>query len=203
MDFIDHVKLYLDSTERHLFRQLQIFSGPRGADKAWNLLSLSPVMHNWWSKSLFGLKVCGYRPSSNDKSTITLQFHWLQQNALLGVDVVQATRDEIERMIAVDYTSGGSRCVDTNEATGRKLQTGDCIEIEMKHDEIKNMACMLKLVWHLNLAVRLRGQAPVPDNYEDDDQDDQEDQGVFAQEADPGLLDWLHDVDAQRNLQRK
>lgn len=203
-NFIEHLRLYLDPAERNLFMDLQIFSGPGGADKSWNMLCLSPMLHDWWSRSLFGLKVCGQRPSSQGtKSTLTLQFHWFQQHKLLGMDPVQATREEIERMIAVDYTSGGDGCEVTNEATGRKIQTGDCIEIEMAHDEIRNMACMLKLVWHLSIAVRLRGQAPVPDNFEDHDQDDREDAGAFAQVPDPEVLDWLHDVDAQRNLQRK
>ncbi len=48
------------------------------SDKAWNMLSISPELHRYWSSACWGLKSKGltFREASA-KWTITLQFQWL------------------------------------------------------------------------------------------------------------------------------
>lgn len=205
--YVSHLKLFLDHDDHMIFIEGQILSGPRGADKIWNMICLSPTMHTLWSKMIFGLKVLGHIPDSDgSKSILTLQFYWFQQNKTCGGDIVEPTTEEIQRMVSVDYTSGESGCEAVNLTTCRKIQTGDCFQIKMDTEDVRKAACMFRFIWNLGIAVRLRGQAPVPDVFPDEDEDDQavsEDQGDFEREPSPTVLDWLKDVDAQRKLQRK
>lgn len=206
---MDHQKLFLSPNDYSLFLEEQIVSGPRGADKIWNMVCLSPTLHTLWSKMIFGLKVLGHIPDTDgSKSILTLQFYWFQQNKTLGSDVVEPTTEELQRMVSDDYTAGESGCEAMNLTTCRKIQTGDCFQITMNMEHVEKAACMFRFIWHLGIAVRLRGQAPVPDDFPDEDDKEiqavlAEDRGGFEQEPSPTVLDWLKDVDAKRELQRK
>lgn len=64
-----------------------IFSSSVGAsDRKWNMLSLNPTLHDWWSRGCFGLKWIGLAatPRSADPEeiqTVLLQFEWLMWRA--------------------------------------------------------------------------------------------------------------------------
>ncbi|KAH7002261.1 hypothetical protein EDB80DRAFT_894357 [Ilyonectria destructans] len=52
------------------------------SDKAWNMVSLSPLLHYWWSKAFFAFKCMDITPveDSNNLSEITLQFRWMPRS---------------------------------------------------------------------------------------------------------------------------
>ncbi|KAL6410089.1 hypothetical protein AUP68_06499 [Ilyonectria robusta] len=60
-----------ENTHLHVLQQ-----GIGSSDKVWNMVSLSPLLHFWWSKGFFAFKCMGITPvdGSDNLSEITLQF---------------------------------------------------------------------------------------------------------------------------------
>ncbi|EFE31052.1 uncharacterized protein ARB_02246 [Trichophyton benhamiae CBS 112371] len=151
---------------------------PRGTETLCNLLCLSPNMHRWHSKGLFGLQPVEI---SEDKSRLTLKFYWLPQHQF-SRNVDLSARPNIPcdlNGLEMDFKAW-------NAITERKIRSGD--EIILTTSDPQNLPLpdwdLLELQWTLQRLASLSGAADInPQEYSDDDSDGVEWEEDFSFEA--------------------
>ena len=90
------------------------------SDKSWNMLSLNPQLHRYWSKGLFGFKLLKDggedaragntqdSPSANEFASIQVEFRWLSSKiatalgAFLEDDTTGGSKGDTTRVVKLD-----------------------------------------------------------------------------------------------------
>ncbi len=75
--FLQIIRLFASQGEMNEYNRL-LSTELASSDAAWNMLSISPELHRYWSSACWGLKSMGLRPQQGSaKWAITLRFQWL------------------------------------------------------------------------------------------------------------------------------
>ncbi|KAJ3545870.1 hypothetical protein NM208_g2287 [Fusarium decemcellulare] len=74
------------------------------SDKIWNMMCLSPLLHDWWARGYFALKFHGENPNDDGTSSIQLQFFWIPSYIRRGTAMdpinLEQQRDSHTRLAA-------------------------------------------------------------------------------------------------------
>lgn len=101
------------------FNQLLTEGGLGCSDKHWNLLSISPYLHTWWSRPYWALECTGILPhgdgygdgegeGDNQKFAVVLVFHWMPHNG----------RNVPDKKVSMDLASTDCRTMLSNLREG-------------------------------------------------------------------------------------
>ncbi|KAH6955654.1 hypothetical protein BKA56DRAFT_563545 [Ilyonectria sp. MPI-CAGE-AT-0026] len=174
--------------------------GIGSSDKAWNMVSLSPLLHFWWLKGFFAFKCMGITPvdGSDNLSEITLQFRWMPRSPnpdasrfIKQDEQPDANRDFLSKL--THYYSdacGVEGCIDCphtaaiaahNIETDHRIVSGDLIKVRRNTDVAERFKSMIDIQWALICAAAMSGAAQAPEllgvddveYYEDDGDEDQ------------------------------
>ncbi|KAF5989118.1 hypothetical protein FCOIX_155 [Fusarium coicis] len=134
----------------------------RGAsDKHWNMLCLSPQMHDWWGRGYFAFEYMGSVPFG-DVARIELRFHWMPKTTFNShgekplivhqIDIQTALRDHHAAQAADPTTSGFPRdktkhpgVVQAFLPTGEKVATGHIFVIWRPVESVPKVQAMFDL----------------------------------------------------------
>ncbi|RYP44103.1 hypothetical protein DL768_009407 [Monosporascus sp. mg162] len=146
--------------------------------KKWNMISLSPTLHDWWGQPYFALKCLGTTTIPNDPDEIIqlkLQFHWMiWRDRPRGKAPQKPLRRSKEEFLAAfrghcgDVTLPDSSPFAWARTSGWAVQTGDIfyISIQSKHAEKMKLAFEMQL--GLCNIIAMAGGAEVLDDVGDD-----------------------------------
>ncbi|KAL7622009.1 hypothetical protein AAE478_007510 [Parahypoxylon ruwenzoriense] len=177
------------------------------SDKAWNMLSMNSQLYKWWNEFFFAFKCLGIMPQSEDRSTIRLQFCWMQQtggfiaggkgngkgkqennhwsrkidlNKDEGKELVENWKTKVCNNIP-DASQGRGGIVSVNNAASSRLVlSGRTLDIQMATEDIKKMKTMVDLQWACIQIATMSGAAGCPDFLIKDDEDDYNDACLSA-----------------------
>ncbi|KAK0712539.1 hypothetical protein B0T26DRAFT_752765 [Lasiosphaeria miniovina] len=179
------------------------------SDRKWNMLSLNPTLHGWWSRGCFGLKWIGLAaPRSADPEeiqTVLLQFEWLMWRARPVGERKPAgqlgrTAEEIKAAFP-DYSAPEMMRICGNPAlpdpypllamcrpaTGWNIEHGEVFEARIQQKYVMNMKLCVDIQQSINRLIAMAGGAEALDDLPDKPEFLNED-GRF-----PGLVqDFLH-----------
>lgn len=140
------------------------------SDAAWNMLSISPQMHDWWARGLFAFFCRGITPDRSS-STVHLQFRWMPRKP------VRKTAPKPERLIGdddddlhdmINWHSTSSNAYDQSvmavkAGLFRPVLSGDNIDVERTNEEAEKMKIMIDFQWALISILSLSGAAGAPE----------------------------------------
>ncbi|PHH58751.1 hypothetical protein CDD82_2736 [Ophiocordyceps australis] len=143
----------------------------KASDEAWNILSLSPQLHRWWTQGRWAFKLEGLIPTGQVSSDgqelvkVRLIFHWItvrgKQPYLPVVPSVELA-NQMLNTCDKDFTPWAIRY-----DTGRPVLTGDVVDIAMTSPEADKMAVVIKVQWAALQIASMSGAADVPDELMD------------------------------------
>ncbi|KAL2866524.1 HNH endonuclease signature motif containing protein [Aspergillus lucknowensis] len=127
-----------------------------------NLISLAPTVHGLWGKAKFALRPIEL---SADQTTLTVEFHWLQDSAYEPRDLRIRPANPTE----LDGTTRQTRLFDCR--TKRCICSGDILTFTTEDPEKLPLPSvdLLQMQWLLNRLVALAGAADVTDEELDPD----------------------------------
>lgn len=170
-----------------------ITEAPGSSDKAWNMLSLHPLLHIFWGKCLFAIKCLGIIPSSDGKnSIIQLQFHWMPRNIQKNNDLMKPPyKDAIQELkqgiINGQDTIPGFSVFKNDSA--RELETGETFQILLETEDAVKMKIVLDVQWAI---IKLSALSGAAGDWElESNSDDQEGTGDVAAAATERLESWI------------
>jgi hypothetical protein len=172
------------SDVRHVFT-----SSVGASDRAWNMLSLNPTLHDWWTRGCFGLKWLGsttlLSADPDEIATIRLQFQWMmwrvrpvgakKPNTDLGrtVEDIQAAFPEYST--SATPHCGNAALPDPNPliamcrpATGWNIENGEVFEVQVQQKHMMKMKLAVNLQWAFVQLIAMAGGADAMDDLPDD-----------------------------------
>lgn len=161
-------------------------------DKAWNMLSLTPALHDFWSRAFFGLKRLGFNPSMKNgrtMATVKIQFVWLPRMAyktfLNKVELQdQDPFNESSLISKLRNHTVPSDLYMVNTQSKVSIQTGQTFEVCLELSDALNLIRMLDIQWAL---IRLAAMSGAADAF---------DQGFFTgPDTSQRTMAWLNDLD--------
>lgn len=181
---------------------------PGSSDRTWNMICLTPTLHDWWGRGYFAFKFLGATPNTNMTSTVTLQFVWMPRYIQHSPDKAREPinldhqRDD-ERRLSADLThcygehtrSCGPYCVVCpqtkrvnahNVHTHRPVWTGSIFRVNRLTSDIPQFQRMIEIQWAIICAATLSGRAQDIELLRDRDDDDER-QGLGNQD----ILEWM------------
>ncbi|KAM0420918.1 hypothetical protein ACHAPT_011308 [Fusarium lateritium] len=201
----DDVRLTNDALKR-------LSIAPGSSDHTWNMLCLSPLLHDWWSQAFFGIKFIGATPISKTESSVKLQFVWMPRNIQTGLATTPAKLEEEQGpnkrlSTLVTHYHGGSpgscstpdceTCAKVGEINchnvklGRAVWSGSIIHVTRITKEVPLFQRMIEIQWAIICAAALSGRAQDPDLQLRRDGDGPA-QGSSLVEED--ILEWMQHV---------
>ncbi|RYP30334.1 hypothetical protein DL767_006308 [Monosporascus sp. MG133] len=150
----------------------------RVSDKKWNMISLSPTLHDWWSQPYFALKCLGTTTISNDPDEIIqlkLQFHWMVWRDRPRGKAPQKPlgKSKEEFLAAFRGHCGDATLPDSNpfawaRTSGWAVQTGDIFYISIQSKHAEKMMLAFEMQWGLCNIIAMAGGAEALDDIGDD-----------------------------------
>ncbi|KAJ5893491.1 HNH endonuclease domain-containing protein [Penicillium taxi] len=132
---------------------------PGCADKAWNMLCLSPTLHTWWSHALFGFKRIGLSPLPGESSNlgviteVTLQFHWLPTpKGINHLQKVDLTKQRFGNKESLRYKlDNDAKVVDVkvNLPSDQPIRTGHTFIVHIPTEDLREFCVVIDLQWAL------------------------------------------------------
>lgn len=180
----------LEATSRLLSQELG------GFDKGWNMLSLSPQVHDWWGRGLLAFRCLGITPG--EPTTVHLEVRWTVKRTSkaskkpIDMDV----ESELQR-IAI-YSRLPEQQTDSNEGIGivsvakpmsrRRVLSGDIIKIQLLFEDAKKMRQMVDLQWAMVKILTLAGAAGSPELQDEPD---------HPPSTESEIQQWIESVESQ------
>ncbi|RYO84169.1 hypothetical protein DL766_006758 [Monosporascus sp. MC13-8B] len=157
----------------------ELFSSRVGvSDKKWNMISLSPTLHDWWSQPYFALKCLGTTTITNDPDDIIqlkLQFHWMvwRDRPRGKAPQMPLGRSKEEFLAAFRGHCGDVTLPDSNpfawaRTSGWAVQTGDIFHVAIQSKHAEKMKLAFEMQWGLCNIIAMAGGAEVLDDVGDD-----------------------------------
>ncbi|KAL7812138.1 hypothetical protein V8C44DRAFT_364848 [Trichoderma aethiopicum] len=151
-------------------------------DQAWNMLSLRPGLIKWWRQGLFGIKCIGVKPSPAGTCRVQLQFHWMPQHGRKPDSLVTAELEDVVK--EVSQNPRGEEIPSVRRASGRELESGLIVEVEMEKPLVPAFKLAIDIRWACSLVLAFSGMAGTWEK--GDGCDDLGDEGGDTQEDDEG-----------------
>ena len=156
---------------------------PGCSDHAWNMISLSPTLHHWWARGLWGFKFLS-RQEQNGKWDVEIQFHWMPHPKGSTVHAGRARasvrpQDIIE--FNDDFKNGYPAKLEApprhvgvnNIETNRPILTGDIFHIPFETaEEAEKFELMIRMQWAVIQIAAMSGAAGHPEFFDWNDSDD-------------------------------
>lgn len=124
-------------------------------DRAWNMLSLRPGLVKWWKQGLFGIKCIGVKPSRTSTCKVQLQFHWMPQHDRLPDDLLMAELGDVVK--EVSQHPDGEEVPSVRRASGRELESGLVVEVEMEKRLVGKFKLAIDIRWACSLILAFSG----------------------------------------------
>lgn len=164
------------------------------SDRAWNMISLSPQLHAWWSKGMCAFKCLEVRPAGQNEAVLVLQFHWMPSSKPSSASVgEQPWAQQIDlaagegKAVVGEWQAARQQLNDTEAATsntvtavncqtGQPLRSGQTVEIRLPAADASNMQAMIDIQWACIQLATMSGAAGSPDFLVDSDDDEDDDE---------------------------
>ncbi|KAL6854786.1 hypothetical protein ACO1O0_005911 [Amphichorda felina] len=176
---------------------------PRSSDRSWNMVCLSPQLHDWWGKGYWAFKVLshedGVEGEKDGFTNVVLQFHWMpipqkdpgsSPPLPPNSDVVWGEEAELhKRLQRSDLTAH-------NFVSSRPIRTGDLFHISLKPEDGPKFIRMMDLQWAIINIIALAGAAGDPDllPLNDDDEGGFEEQAAVGS-ASESVASWIESIE--------
>lgn len=182
--------------------QDELYRAPGTADQSWNMLSLSPQLHVWWSKPYFGLEYLGQLPAEDAVVPVELRFRWLPRDQGMKPEITMNLAEER------DYNRGLlSRIRDVREnpstaarfiGSGHRVRSGHTVWVRIPAQHVARFITAIKVQWALCQVAAMCGFAENKDDVNQDSDDDNP-LVIQAQLADVearrrNVMDWLEEI---------
>ncbi|RYP80586.1 hypothetical protein DL769_002388 [Monosporascus sp. CRB-8-3] len=148
------------------------------SDKKWNMISLSPTLHDWWSQPYFALKCLGTTTIPHDPDEVIqlkLQFHWMVWRDRPRGKAPQKPLGRLKEEFLASFRGhcGDATLPDSNpfawaRTSGWAVQTGDIFYISIQNKYAENMKLAFEMQWGLCNIIAMAGGAEVLDDVGDD-----------------------------------
>ncbi|KAL7810145.1 hypothetical protein V8C26DRAFT_410542 [Trichoderma gracile] len=130
----------------------QVGTAVGSSDKSWNMLSLSPTLHTWWAKALFGIKCLGFTHYDDKPSEVKLQFHWMPSHSHKPRDCItppyQGFIQGLRESQAIGEPANAEIIAEARRDSLRELETGHTFEVLVDNKEdAENMKMALDVQW--------------------------------------------------------
>lgn len=173
-----------------------LFAGLGTSDKSFNILSLTPTLHRFWSRCYFALRWHGLGQVEGEETHAVLQFHWMPRSSHINgaryIDLDDQNDPDCDRSImgglSHHYGPDGNphcsalECTNCKETRGcslvikdgHPLRSGHLITVKRPTATIRSFQAMIDLQWALVRAASMSGAAQAPELLvpPDDDDDD-------------------------------
>ncbi|PHH81088.1 hypothetical protein CDD80_3370 [Ophiocordyceps camponoti-rufipedis] len=130
-------------------------------DKAWNMISLNPTLHQSWGRYAFGLKWIGQEDLGNGFSKATIQFHWLpapeKLNSTSRINVQELRSDWLDK---VKSRQANVAC--HHLSSNQPVLSGDTFALELPTAHVGNFEIVIKVQWALVKIGAMAGAANDP-----------------------------------------
>ncbi|KND89952.1 hypothetical protein TOPH_05367, partial [Tolypocladium ophioglossoides CBS 100239] len=154
----------------------KLYAGPGSSDKSWNMLSLSYLLHKWWSKGYFGLKYLGTTPSSSspqDMHTIELQFRWLprsQEHPMRPIEL-QEQRDTTKGIMIYQLDTDSPKAGANFGNSNRPICSDHTFQVHINQKDSPFFVATIKLRWAILQVAAMSGGAQAPELLQGHDPD--------------------------------
>ncbi|KAJ4217068.1 hypothetical protein NW759_009017 [Fusarium solani] len=189
-----------------------LFAGLGGSDKVFNILSLTPTLRRFWSRSYCAFKWHGLSKVDGDETYVLLQFHWMPRSSHINgaryIDLDDQNDPTCNRSIigglSHHYGPDGNphcsteECANCKEIHGRSivnvehghpLRSGHLFTVKRPTATIGSFRQMINLQWAIIRAAAMSGAALAPELLVGPDDDDD----GFPVDL---LLDWRQEAQA-------
>ncbi|EXK28441.1 hypothetical protein FOMG_15419 [Fusarium oxysporum f. sp. melonis 26406] len=157
-------------------------TGRGASDKVWNMLCLSPQLHDWWGRGYFAFKLMSSE-TKGDEAAVVLQFHWMPKttfkyNSRANIDVHWAA---IESALRAHHNADRTTSLFPRDLpgvvqaflrSGERLATGHLFLVKMATGELDGFEAMITLQWVAIQMLAICGGAGDPELLGQDDDDD-------------------------------
>ncbi|RDA85906.1 hypothetical protein CP532_2727 [Ophiocordyceps camponoti-leonardi (nom. inval.)] len=151
-------------------QRCQMFRANGGADKAWNMLCLSPLLHKLWGKAQFGFKLIRrLDPTMQGLVPVELQFRWFRSPAdgeKPNTPIDLATEQDYANCRAsrlfhdYGYTNGSVRFAQS----GHIVRSGHLCRVMIPLQDVDNFEAMIETKW---AACTLAAMSAAANDYKD------------------------------------
>ncbi len=168
--------------ERH-FRAADLFLGPTGgrqaqqlftsevgaSDKAWNMVTLTPILGDWMDLCYFAMKPLGPMSTPDDPDELVLikaQMHWMHYRTRPeGEAPSQPLGRSAEKFLAAfpgpyglpEHPDGGQGTISMIRPTGWPAWTGDIMYIKVDNKHVKDMIMAFEMRWAFCNVIAMAG----------------------------------------------
>ncbi|KAF5590904.1 uncharacterized protein FSUBG_10633 [Fusarium subglutinans] len=184
-------------------------------DRLWNLVCLSPQLHEWWDHAYFGLMHYGSNDSEEDGFVeIHLQFVWMPRNisqfATKQIALDQQAHPSTSLSAGLNHHYGGQtmkpcsdlscnecqaiRKVKAHDITNRPIVNGQIIVVKRRKEDAPLFEAMIKIQYAIIRAAAISGGALAPGELRDEDLDEGEAGEIEKEDPVPTakrIEDWL------------
>ncbi|KAI9148127.1 hypothetical protein HJFPF1_11950 [Paramyrothecium foliicola] len=152
-------------------RGSQILSNDvKASDKAWNMISLSPLLHSWWARGYFGLKWLGYDIlTENENQDPKVNLLSMIRHVYGGERLPdQECEDNCEHCTIIHHVQA------YRIRQHYTIESGHIIRVVRDKTDIDNFRLMIDIQWAMICIAAMSGAAQVPEALrgEDDDEPD-------------------------------
>ncbi|KAL7813957.1 hypothetical protein V8C44DRAFT_326797, partial [Trichoderma aethiopicum] len=141
----------------------QVGTAVGSSDKSWNMLSLSPTLHAWWEKALFGIKCLGVTHHDDKISEVKLQFHWMPSHSHKPRDCIRPPYQGFIQGLLESQAMGEPAHVeiiaDARRDSLRELESGQTFEVLVDKDDAEKMKMALDVRWAVGRLQAISGAA--------------------------------------------
>ena len=159
------------------------------SDKAWNMICLSPQLHRWWGKALFGLKWIGEVGEDGDYSSFKVEWRWLPRKIhdKLGSEFLSHgkgdrnsarmfpkldTEDSLQAVKRVTFDAmksiyravgppmSGAKVYDQS---ARTVESGCVLTLKVQKEDLDRVKTVIEAQWKLLQVAALSGAGEAPD----------------------------------------
>ncbi|KAL6878780.1 hypothetical protein J3F83DRAFT_723888 [Trichoderma novae-zelandiae] len=152
----------LDHDTAHWFKYF-VGTTVGSSDKSWNMLSLTPTLHAWWGKALFGIKCLGIIPHDNQRSKVKLQFHWMPSHSRKPGDIIAPPYQDViqgaAESRAIQERANIEIIADARRDSFRELESGQTFEVVVDKEDAENMKMALDVQWAVMRIQAISGAA--------------------------------------------
>ncbi|PHH74555.1 hypothetical protein CDD82_4887 [Ophiocordyceps australis] len=151
------------------------------SDAIWNVICLSPTMHDLWTRAYFAFKCLGIYPSSESKWSVRLQFVWMpvRTRKIESFSVDEITSETFTQRLFVCQDMSHLQKSAIRAENSRPIRSGDIYGILMPFDDALKMKMAINIQWAVLRVAATSGAAEQPDLLQDpDDPDSDYQQGI-------------------------
>ncbi|KAF4461162.1 hypothetical protein FALBO_12041 [Fusarium albosuccineum] len=150
------------------------------SDKSWNMICLSPLLYEWWTRGYFALKFHGENANDDGTSSIQLQFFWMPSYIRSGTSSdpinLEQQRDPHTRLEAfLRYPHGENSptcrpedtclmCAEAKQVTThRPVSTGSIFTVTRATADVPYFRYVISIQWDVICAASFSGRFRDPE----------------------------------------